>query len=385
MQKISADYIFTGSGTFIKEGIIKVDNEGKILEVSTDAGERSDSIVYEGIICPGFVNAHCHLELSHLKGKIEPGTGLTGFIKDLVEQRQAPEEESFAAMEQADADMSANGIVAVGDISNSVLSFHIKKNSRIHYHTFIELLGLNPASAPDILERGLQMLELAGPDASLTVHAPYSISAELLQQTARHTDSAFLSIHTQESPEEDLFLMDKKGRFPELYHRLGIETDLYIPPGKNSVSFLMDHLPEKKKVLFVHNTYIKNTGKKLAENHTDAWWCLCPNANLYIEKRLPDIHLFIRDKERVVLGTDSLASNQGLSILDEMKTLHACFPQIPLETLLQWGTFNGAVFLEVDQNLGSIEAGKKPGLNLVYEIDMDHMRVTPDTKVRGIV
>jgi cytosine/adenosine deaminase-related metal-dependent hydrolase len=97
--------------------------------------------------------------------------------------------------------------------------------------------------------------------------------------------------------------------------------------------------------------------------------CLCPKANLYIENRLPNIPLFVNEGMKLTLGTDSLASNDSLSILEEMKTISKHFPQISFETMLNWATKNGAELLGMEKEIGTIEKEKTPGLNLIKGMD----------------
>jgi cytosine/adenosine deaminase-related metal-dependent hydrolase len=112
-------------------------------------------------------------------------------------------------------------------------------------------------------------------------------------------------------------------------------------------------------------------------------WCFCPNANLYIEGRLPKINLFIDQGYDIMLGTDSLASNAGLSILSEMQTIQNHFPAINLNHMLTWATLNGAKFLGIDSTIGSITVGKKPGLNLITETD--GFKLTPESQVKRLI
>src|SRR5688572_11985017 len=148
MRFIQADTIFDGT-KFLAPGLILVLNPGKeaedLLEPNTIESGRIEK--YRGVVCPGFVNAHGHLELSHLKGKIPQGTGLPEFGKHIIRSRSAfRDEEMLEHMQDADRFMWEHGVVAAGDISNSPLSFRLKADSSITYHTFVEQLGLNPAS-----------------------------------------------------------------------------------------------------------------------------------------------------------------------------------------------------------------------------------------------
>jgi cytosine/adenosine deaminase-related metal-dependent hydrolase len=127
-------------------------------------------------------------------------------------------------------------------------------------------------------------------------------------------------------------------------------------------TYLQKFLSDQQLIL-VHNTYT-SIGDiafcDLLKRKGSIFWCLCPNANLYITGELPDLNLF--DTSQVVLGTDSLASNHQLSILAEMRVLYDRFPGVSIEHLFQWATINGAKALQLDDILGSFERGKKPGL-----------------------
>ncbi|RYZ97302.1 MAG: amidohydrolase, partial [Sphingobacteriaceae bacterium] len=151
-----------------------------------------------------------------------------------------------------------------------------------------------------------------------------------------------------------------------------------------SLQSIIPLLTNNQEVLLVHNTctnlkdiyFIKRFDRRIH-------WCFCPNANIYIEKRLPKINLFLDQGFNITLGTDSLASNSKLCILSEMRVIQQKFPAISTATLLKWATVNGAEYLGLDENIGTIEPGKTPGLNLIT--GLDDMKITPDTKVRRLV
>jgi cytosine/adenosine deaminase-related metal-dependent hydrolase len=103
-------------------------------------------------------------------------------------------------------------------------------------------------------------------------------------------------------------------------------------------------------------------------NNNKVYWCLCVNANLYIENSVPDIQLLRNQKSNIVVGTDSLSSNHSLSILDELKTIHKRFPDIPLAETLQWATLNGARALQLNHQFGSLEIAKKPGIIVLENV-----------------
>ena len=133
-------------------------------------------------------------------------------------------------------------------------------------------------------------------------------------------------------------------------------------------------LDKAQNILLVHNTFTTQSDidfsfEQSRRTNQQIYWCLCANANLYIENKLPQIDLYINHNCQVVLGTDSYSSNWQLSMAKEVKAIHTNYPQIPLSTILQWATINGAKALRWDDILGSFEKGKKPGVTLIDPIN----------------
>lgn len=389
MKSFKADYVYPVCADPIKNGIVTVDDFGKIISITDDKAAPSQTPIetVSGIIVPGFINTHCHTELSHMKDQIAPGNGLISFIKDVLSSRTAEQSEILAAAQAADQEMYDNGIVAVGDISNNSITASIKEKSKLYYHTFVEILGFLPANAEDLFNKALATAEEFKPQStSITAHAPYSVSKELFKLIKQYCDTGtnLLSIHNQECEDENKFYRYKLGGFIDLYKHLGVDIGYFRPQARNSLQSIIPLLTNRQKVLLVHNTctnlkdiyFIKRFDRKVN-------WCFCPNANIYIEKRLPKIELFVNQGLNITLGTDSLASNSKLCILSEMRTIQQHFPAIGLDTLLKWGTINGAEFLGIDDEKGTIEAGKTPGLNLIT--GLDGFKLTPDTKVKKLV
>jgi len=384
MRKFTADFVFPVSSPPIKNGVVVTDDEGKILEVASPPNPLSfgegEMQYYPGIIVPGFVNAHCHLELSHLKGVIPEKKGLDEFIMGIESLRAASDEEIISAVEKADAEMYRNGIVAVSDISNTNHSFQTKAKSKIHYHTFIELLGFHPSRAEHAFEKGIQLeKELNRKNVSLTMHAPYSASISLLKKIKKYAEEnhSVLTMHNQENADENLLFINKTGKILKRLEALGIDASFFEPTGKTSLLSVLPHLPAMNKIQLVHNVYTILAEIDVAINYNpNLYWCFCPNANLYIENRLPDIQMFYDKKLNITLGTDSLASNWQLSIPEEIKTIRENFPFIPFEEILKWSTLNGAQLLGISEKYGSIEKGKQPGLVHIMGIDEKNFRIT---------
>ncbi len=396
MRYISADYIFPVSSQPIKNGVITLDDFGEIIEVSLKSkvkNPKGEIEFYKGIICPGFVNAHCHLELSFLKNKLTPKTGLPKFITQVLRSRFAySKPEILKAIETAEQEMIKNGIVAVGDISNNENTFVRKNELNLLYHTFIEVLELSPDKAEEAminarrLKRDAKSLKL---EATIVPHAPYTVSEKLLKlinEDAKKNES-IITIHNQESETESELFVFGSGELFETFMAMGITREFLRVTERNSLQSTIHYLKDAAKILLVHNTYtsakdIEYIKSMFSSRQSSIYFCTCPNANLFIENKLPDYNLFIEQGLSVTIGTDSLASNMSLSILDEMKTISKHYPDIPLQTLLTWATKNGADFFNFE-HLGTIVPGKTPGLNLLKYVD--GMKITKDTQVERLL
>ena len=391
MKSFTADYVFPVCADPIKNGIVTVNDLGRIISVTESHSHNPDSGPVEhlkGIICPGFVNTHCHLELSHLRDKLSQRKGLINFIKEIQAVRAADHKTILKAAEKADKEMYDNGIVAVGDISNSDISLSVKSDSKIYYHTFVEVFSFIPSKARETFDNALTLLgKFKQQSCSITPHAPYSVSKELFKLIRKHCDGNtpnLLSIHNQESEDENKFYRYRLGGFIDLYEHFGLDISYFKSQARNSLQSVLPLLSSRQDILFVHNTFtnlkdiyfIKRFDRKVH-------FCFCPGANLYIENRLPKIDLFVDQGFNLTLGTDSLASNNKLCILTEMRLIQEKFPTISTAKLIEWGTINGARYLGIDEDKGTLEAGKTPGLNLIT--GLDNLKITPDTKVKRLV
>lgn len=371
----------------IKDGVIRFEPDGTITGVYTQKEAIELNITdikhYDGILVPGFVNTHCHLELSHLFKKIPEKTGLPAFVREIVAQREQPEEIVLSAMKEADEQMFENGIVAVGDISNVLASKTVKENSAIYYHTFVEVFGFDRPSKP-IIDNALNICKSFEPlAASIVPHAPYSVSEELFAAIKNVTGfKNILSIHNQETAAENEFFELGTGQFAQMYERLGVQKSACHGNGENSIRYHLPQLPQNN-LLLVHNTFSSKQDVDFArQQHGFLFWCICAHANLYIENNLPDIEMLLNEDIKITLGTDSLASNPQLSILAEMQVIQE-HKNISFDHLITWATLNGAKFLNIDQRYGTLQVGKRPGINLL-NIGPD-LKINNHTKVTRLV
>lgn len=387
MKRLSAQYIITNKGPALKRGIISVDENGEITDIEDTGGNlREERFVefYNGIIIPGFVNCHCHLELSYMKKSVPEGIGLTGFIEHVRSHRKHEADKVISAAEEADRDMFKAGISMCADICNTPDTFPVKQNSNIKYHNFLEVFGIDPARAGIRMNEVISLAAKArdkGLDYSITPHSFYSVSAELFDLLLPEIKAnKVVSVHFMESDDEKVFLHHHTGRIPESYRQTGIlKGDLSVPSYREIIRQL------KNNVILVHNTFIDHPDLVLTKENGKTFYCLCPGSNFFIERSKPPVELLVENGCMIVIGTDSLASNGKLDIMSELIMLQLSFPQLTLFDLVQWATINGATALNEEKSYGIIETGKSPGLVLLENIDLQTMKLTETSKATRLV
>jgi cytosine/adenosine deaminase-related metal-dependent hydrolase len=368
--KFKPQSLFTGH-TIIEGGnnVVVTTKDGTVVDITLASEAGEDIQELDGLLSPGFINTHCHLELSHLKGAIPTETGLSEFVKQIVPKRAAAQEVIEASIEAAENEMYNNGIVAVGDICNTADTIAAKTKGKIAYYNFVEIYGLDPLLAAQKMNEGLLLqmqYEAAKLKAVVIPHASYSVPAALLELLAKNYGSNTISIHNQETKAENDFFEKKIGAFVDMYARVGVDLDFFTPTKTTSLQSVLPYLKNAAKSIWVHNSFTSESDIKAVQaTSTDAYWCLCPSANQYIENTMPPVQLLREQHANIVVGTDSYASNWSLNMLDELKRIQLHNPHVPLSEMLTWITSNGARALQMENKLGTIEPGKKPGLVLI--------------------
>ncbi len=379
-RKLKADRIFDGKRFW--EGFVLVLREDGTIADIVPEGEASGGVeVFSGTLTPGFINCHCHLELSHLKGVIAPGSGLVPFLLSVVKLRSQKEGEKWQAIQNAEKEIWQSGTAAVADICNTTDAIDVKGKSDVYWHNLIEVINLRDESLKGNLGKCQNVLQQyidKGFEAVLTPHAPYSISARTFQKINEETRDKIISIHNQESAAENELFVKGSGDFLQLYAAMGIEGSPFGVTGKSSLQTWLPYFTAGQTLLLVHNTFISEEDILFAKEHAEKYglkliYCLCPNANLYIENALPPAELLMKHNCHMVLGTDSYSSNWQLSIGAEIKTLKEK-TDVSVETLLQWATSNGAAALGLQQ-LGLFAKDTKPGVVLLNEKDFTTQRI----------
>lgn len=394
VRRISAPYIFTGT-KILEKGIIEIDDTGKIINVIDTGGilKEEESLEYfNGVIAPGFVNAHCHLELSHMKGVIDNETvkALPGFIDEIISKRNFPDNLQ-EKIQKADFEMQMNGIVAVGDISNTDDSFAVKANSKLYYNTFVETFSTNNKTGKEAFvsaKTTVQKLKEYGLKGTIVPHAAYSVPDMLYNDIIEFNKETkkIISVHNQETPSENEMIHSQTGELTKVMLKKGFNLSDFSFPGNTALESTLLRAKKEDHLLLIHNTFSKETDIDLAESFSDSiFWVFCPLSNLYIEKTLPDLSLFFSKGVKTCIGTDSYASNTELSILSELKAIVKKFPEISFENLIESACLNGAKALMKEEEFGSIETGKKPGLNLISDFDFEKMSLKETSKLKVLV
>lgn len=404
-RKFKATRLFDGY-RFRNENEVLITTEDGTVEAIVSTEEAGDDIEQlDGILTPGLINCHCHLELSHLKNVIPPHTGLIEFLCSIVTKREAPsqpppkgeeyetpEQKKYRCITDAEKEMYNNGIVAVGDIGNTADTASTKAKSKIRWQNFVEVLSFTDEKAEENfnhykqvaheLEEALRTSYLILPTSdfvprtSLVPHAPYSISPKTFELINAATKNQIISIHNQEHPAEDVLYKTGGGDYLKLFKIFGMDASPFPVTGKSSIRSVLPHFNNGQTIFLIHNTFMPEedivwANEYAATHGLKLVYCLCINANLYIENKTPQVDLFLKHNCYAVLGTDSYSSNWQLSIAKEMQALlqHTSLTQ---EQVLQMATINGAKALQWDDALGSFDTStslsrKKPGVVLLKD------------------
>lgn len=395
MNRIAAEYVFTlNEDKPIRNGFVEFDSGGTVTSVGECLSPESEKAFVKGAIAPGFVNTHCHLELSYLWKSFRKGTGMAGFIDQINAMRDNKSmEEKLHDIRHWMKVMWNRGVSAMADISNCADTFAIKKASPMYTRTFLEVFGTEPQDCDQVMSaiRKLQAeAESYGLDAAPTPHSSYTMSPELV--TAASADglrSGYLSFHSEETEEEEEMLKYGRGAMWENRRAAGMS----VPPvtGKSSLLYFIDRLekahpaPFDEHILLVHEVCMDQEGVDAVKNVMNhPFVALCPLSNIFIQNTLPPVSLMRRNGLKITVGTDSLSSNDDLDIVAELCCLQNAFPEVGLNELLTWACRNGAEFLSKENEYGSISVGMKPGLVAIDNLDTDG-RLTAESTSHRII
>ncbi len=365
-----ARYLIPVIGRPLENGAL-ISVEGRIIDVGPYTKVKKGHLgpeqdLGEVALLPALVNVHTHLELSALKWRLTPSGSFVSWVKNLLRVRSNIKAEEFVkAARQALKSMWHEGIGLLGDHGNTGLSISLLRESPLTAVFFREVIDFQgKSSLKDYLKDHLNDPKIT---FSLAPHAPYTVSPLLLQAIKAWTKKYNLpfSLHVAESPEEVEFLMTGKGPIRELLEGRGQWSASFVAPGLRPVKYLDRLGILDEDTICVHLSQATEKEISLLSRRR-ARPCICLRSNTFLGVGIPKVNLMLKLGLKPCLGTDSLASNDKLSILAEMATVHRFFPEISPEIIFKMATIWGAEALK-QQGIGYIAPGARADL-LIYQL-----------------
>jgi cytosine/adenosine deaminase-related metal-dependent hydrolase len=371
MTTFSADWILPIAEPPIRGGFVTV-ADGRIAHVSREVAPHPAALGSVAIL-PALVNAHTHLELSHLHARVPPSPSFTEWVGHLMAlRREFPDPAASPivdAAREAIARARASGTGLVGDISNTLVTVPLLREAGLPAHVFYELLGFNHPDPVGRVREARLAADAAGVDdrdvrISLAAHAPYSVSAALFRAIRADLDAhphPVTSVHLAESMAEVELLRHGRGPTRDMLERLGVWTPEWQVPGVSPTEYLDTLGFLRPHSLLVHGVQL--AGDDLARvKAAGAPIVSCPRSNAYVGAGPPPLASFYAARIPVALGTDSLASCTDLNMFAELAEARRIAPAVPARELLRSATLTGAEVLAFDTHYGSIETGKRATL-----------------------
>jgi cytosine/adenosine deaminase-related metal-dependent hydrolase len=368
MEILTASWVLPVAGRPLRRGRVAV-QEGRIAWVGGegDPGEPKAPLrdLGEGVLLPGLVNAHCHLELSHLAGHLAFGRGFVPWVEGVVGSRgRFGEEEVRAATASAVRFLEERGTVAVGDVSNALGHLDLLAASSLSAVAFLELLAWDPARAEATLawaeDRAKAVASLLRPglEVRLAAHAPHSVSPALLGRLVERGGPA--AIHLAESPDEAAFLASGGGGWPAFLEKRGLGHVAFRPTGLSPVRYADSLGALHPRLVAAHGVQVDAADREVLARRGVAV-ALCPRSNRNLGVGTADVPALAAAGVRLALGTDSLASVETLDVLDDAVLLHRQFPRLDPAAIVRMATLGGAGALGF-ADLGAIAPGRRAAL-----------------------
>jgi cytosine/adenosine deaminase-related metal-dependent hydrolase len=379
MELLTAAWVVPVTRPPLRNGRVAIEG-GRVVWVGAagEAGEPAFPLrdLGVGVLLPGLVNAHCHLELSHLAGRVPFGAGFAEWVEALVEARgrapeanltradPCPDDPARAAARVAIGFLEERGTAAVGDVSNALAHLDLLASSRLSAVVFLELLAWDPGKAEatlawgEELARSLAPLLRPGLELRLAAHAPHSVSPPLLRLLAERGGPA--AIHLAESPDETRFLADGGGAWAAFLERRGLEAVRFEPPGRRPVAYVDGLGALHPRLVAAHAVQVDEADRRLLASR-GVHVVLCPRSNHNLGVGAADAPALLAAGVRLALGTDSLASVETLDVLDDAVLLARQFPALPGAAIVRMATQGGALALGLP-DLGAIAPGMAAAL-----------------------
>jgi cytosine/adenosine deaminase-related metal-dependent hydrolase len=377
MIRYHASWILPISGPPVRNGWVAVDRD-RIVAYGSDGRRRpareDEREVDLGpvAIMPGLVNAHTHLELSYLRGRVPAASSFVAWIRAVMAARrqyadpEAPE--ILDSVDRALAETLRCGTAIVGDISNTLVTFGPLASSPLAAVVFYELIGFQAPDPEALVARATARIAAFSPTdrvrASLAAHAPYSVAPLVLRAIRQALDRepfATGSVHLAESVEEVELVRTAAGAWRDLLEEIGVWDPGWVAPGVSPTQYLDDCGFLTGRMLAVHGVQMTPADlARLAARGTTL--VTCPRSNEHTGAGKPPIEAFYRSGVRVAVGTDSLASTPDLNVFAELAAMRRLAPSVPASALLDSATRQGARALAFESEYGTIESGRRARL-----------------------
>lgn len=378
----AAPWVLTGKPDEppLRDAAVVLDASGKVEAVGARAAlrERFPQASWQtqrGILLPGLVNAHVHLELSALRGQTRSGGGFGPWVTSVMEARArlAPEQDA-EAIEGGVSELLRAGTVAVGEVTNSLAPVSALASAPLLGRVFHEVYGVRREAGEAMLAAAQAARAALGAWPENLSYAPsphtlYSLHPDVVRQILALTRGQRTSLHLAEHAAERAYLRDGGGPFAEFLRARGLPAADWPPPGLSPVAYARQLGALGPEVIAVHLcAAAREELARVAESGAPA--VLCPRSNLFIELKLPPLFDVLELGLRPGLGTDSLASNTTLDVLAEAAALRDRFPQAEAGVLFSMACWFGAVALGLSHRVGALAPGLAPGL-LAVELERE--------------
>jgi cytosine/adenosine deaminase-related metal-dependent hydrolase len=371
VTRFRADWILPISDHPIRGGFVAVE-DGRVH--GTGSTPPADCVDLGRVaVLPALVNAHTHLELSYLRGRVPPTAGFGDWVRSVMATRREYPDPADARIQgparEAIQQARAFGTGLVGDVSNTLLTVPLLRDAGMPARVFHELTGFTEPEPQARVREARARVDAAGTEAgavrvSVAPHAPYSVSAALFQAIRDDVDAhpgAVSSVHLGENPEEVELLRHGTGVIRAVLEELGRWPADWEPPGVSPVQYLSNLGFLDSRVLVVHG--VQFDGDDLHRLRAiGATLVSCPRSNVHVGVGSPPLEAFYAMDVDVALGTDSLASVADVNMFGELAEARRIAPRVSARQLLESATLSGARALGFGAEYGSIEKGKRAAL-----------------------
>ena len=366
---LRAEWVCPVGGPPLRHAWVRVEDD---LVTAVGQGAEAPAAAREvhlgsAAILPGLVNAHTHLELSWLRGRIPSGPDFLTWVGHLMRARTSIESVddpvAMAAVREAVDEMRATGTVAVGDIANALVTPAVLAEMRMPGVVFHELMGFRDRDGrAAVAGSRARRAALSSPGVRVVAapHAPFSVSPELfraIRDEVREASRPLTSVHVAESAAEVQLLRDGTGPWRDRLEALGVWQPAWTPPGTGPGDYLCDLGVIDAGTLVVHGVHLRRDElARLAA--CGATLVTCPRSNAWVGAGAPAVAQFFASGVAMAVGTDSLASAPDLNVFCELAELHRLAPGVSPRRLIEAATRGGAAALQLEHRLGTIAPGK---------------------------